>query len=128
MNKAKMATRIVFGLLWIIFGLNFFLNFMPPQPPPPEAAMKFFTGLMANPHFFLILKVTEIAVGVMLVANLAVPLALVVIAPITGNILLYHAVLDAAPAGLGIALLMTALNVVLGVAYFDRFKPLFKRG
>lgn len=125
MNKAKTAARIVFGLLWLVFGLNFFFNFLPAQPPPPEEAMKFLGGLMANPYMFPTIKTLEIAVGLMLVANIAVPLALVLIAPITVNILLFHAVL--APAGMGVTLLMVILNVLLGVAYFNSYKPLFKK-
>ncbi|KYG66079.1 hypothetical protein AZI86_03160 [Bdellovibrio bacteriovorus] len=125
MNKAKTAARIVFGLLWLIFGLNFFFNFLPPQPPVPEEAMKFLGGLMANPYMFPTIKSLEIIVGLMLVANIAVPLALVLIAPITVNILLFHAIL--APAGMGVTLLMVILNVFLGVAYFNSYKPLFKK-
>lgn len=125
MNKAKMAARIVFGLLWLVFGLNFFFNFLPAQPPPPEEGMKFLGGLMANPYMFPVIKTIEVVVGIMLVANIAVPLALVVIAPITVNIILFHAVL--APVGTAPALLMLILNVFLGVAYFNSYKPLFKK-
>lgn len=125
MNKAKMAARIVFGLLWLVFGLNFFFNFLPPQPPVPEEAMKFLGGLMANPYMFPTIKTLEILVGFMLIANIAVPLALVLIAPITVNILLFHAVL--APAGMGVTLLMVILNLALGIAYFNSYKPLFKK-
>lgn len=125
MNKAKLAARLIFGLLWVVFGLNFFFHFLP-QPPPPEAGMKFLSGLMANPYFFPLMKVTEIAVGVLLLLNIAVPLALVLIAPISVNILLYHGVLD--PAGAGLAVLIFVLNIFLGISYFDSYKPLFKRG
>lgn len=125
MNKAKTAARLIFGLLWVVFGVNFFLHFLP-QPPPPEEGMKFMMGLMTNPYLFPVIKVIEIAVGILLLANIAVPFALVVIAPITVNIILYHAVLD--PAGMAPALLMTVLNVFLGIAYFNSYKPLFKRG
>ncbi len=125
MGKAKIAARLIFGLLWVVFGLNFFFHFLP-QPPPPEEGLKFMMGLMANPYMFPIIKVIEIVVGVMLLANVAVPLALVLIAPISVNIILYHAVLD--PAGMAPALLMVILNVFLGIAYFNSYKPLFKRG
>ena len=124
MNKASTAARIIFGLLWVVFGVNFFLHFIP-QPPPPEEGMKFLSGLMANPLFFPLMKVIEIAAGVMLLANIAVPLVLVVLAPITVNILLYHTVLD--PAGAGVAIVMTLIHVFLGYAYFNSFRPLFRK-
>ncbi|MFM6930474.1 MAG: acyltransferase [Bdellovibrio sp.] len=126
MNKAKTAARLIYGLLWVVFGLNFFLHFLPqPAEVMPEAAMKFLGGLMAAPYFMPMVKVTEIVVGIMLLANIAVPLALILISPIVVNILLFHTVL--APASPGIALAVTALNVFLGIAYWNSFKPLFKK-
>lgn len=124
MEKARTAVRVIFGLMWVVFGVNFFLHFIP-QPPPPDEAMKFLSGLMANPIFFPFMKVIEITFGVLLLANVAVPLALVVLAPITLNIFLYHVVLD--PAGAGMAVAMVAIHVFLGYAYFNNFRPLFKR-
>lgn len=125
MKKAIFGMRILFGVLWLVFGLNFFFNFLPAQPPPPEAAMKFLGGLMANPYMFPLIKGLEVLVGLLLVANIAVPLSLVLIAPISVNILLYHGVL--APSGAGVAVLMVALNLILGIAYFEKFKVLFSR-
>lgn len=124
MDKFKTAARLLFGLMWVVFGLNFFFQFLP-QPPPPEEGLKFLSGLMANPYMFPLLKGIEVLVGVLLLANIAVPLALVLIAPITVNILLYHVVLD--PAGSAMALTLVVLNVFLGVAYFERYRPLFKK-
>lgn len=124
MEKARTAARLIFGFLWVLFGVNFFLHFLP-QPPPPEEAMKFLSGLMANPTFFPLLKVVEISCGVLLLANLAVPLTLVILAPITLNIFLYHVALD--PAGAGLAVVITAIHVFLGYAYFNSFKPLFRK-
>ncbi len=125
MSKAKLAARLIFGLLWVVFSLNFFFHFLP-TPPPSEAGMKFLSGLMANPFFFPFMKTIELGVGILLLANIAVPLALVLIAPISVNIMLYHGVL--APEGAGLAILLVVLNVFLGIAYFDSYRPLFKRG
>lgn len=125
MNKVKSAARVIFGLLWVLFGVNFFFNFLP-QPPPPEGGMNFLMGLMANPYIFPLLKTIEVISGILLVLNIATPLALILVAPITVNIVLFHAVL--APQGLPVALVMLVLNVFLGLAYFNSYKPLFKRG
>lgn len=125
MNKVKMIARYLFGALWIIFSLNFFFHFLP-QPPPPDIAMKFLGGLMANPVFFPFMKTIELIGGILLVANIAVPLSLVLLAPITVNIVLFHGML--APQGLPVALLMLVIHLFLGFAYFDSFRPLFKKG
>ena len=61
MDKAKIGLimRVLLGLIFVVFGLNGFLQFMQ-MPPIPQQGMAFLTGLMAAPYFFLILKLTEI--------------------------------------------------------------------
>lgn len=125
MSKARTAARLIFGLLFLVFSVNFFFPFIP-QPMPPEQGMKYLGGLMAAPYFFPVLKVTELVVAILLLTNIAVPLALVVIAPITVQIFLYHTLLD--PSGAPLAILLVVLNAFLGFAYFNYYRPLFKRG
>lgn len=115
--------RIIFALIWVIFGLNFFLQFLP-MPPPKESMMSFVGALMGTGYFMQFVKITEIAVGLLLLLNLFVPLALVVIAPITLNILLIHFFLE--PAGLPMAIGITTMNVILGFSYFKAYKPMLK--
>ena len=119
---APTATRLLLGLTFAVFGLNGFLNFLP-APTPTGAAAEFLGGLAATGYFFPLLKGTEIAVGLLLLTNRWVPLALVVLAPITINILAYHKL---APEGLPLALGITALHLI--VAWFERasFRPLFQ--
>ena len=124
MSKARTAARLIFGLMLVVFSINFFFPFIP-QPPPPEQAMKYLGGLMAAPYFFPVLKVTELVVGILLLTNIAVPLALVVIAPIIVQIFLFHTIL--APAGAPLAILLVFLEAFLGFAYFNYYRPLFKR-
>jgi len=47
MNVAIVTARILFGSIFVVFGLNGFLHFLP-QPPVPEAAGAFFGGLAAT--------------------------------------------------------------------------------
>lgn len=110
MNKLPMIARYALGLIFFVFGLNGFLNFIP-QPPPPENLMTFVTGLMASKYFFPFLKGTEVLCGLMLLANRFVPLALVILAPIVLNIFLVHAFL--APEGLILAVIIGVLEAYL---------------
>jgi hypothetical protein len=125
MKKAALIARYLFGVLWIVFSLNFFFHFLP-QPPPSDLGMKFLSGLMSNPVFFPFMKTIELVGGILLLANIAVPFALVILAPITVNIFLYHTIMD--PGNAPLAILMLVLHVFLGIAYFETYKPLFRKG
>ena len=100
MNKAKLAARIILGLAYLVFGLNFFLQFLP-TPPSSEAMGKITGAIYQTGYMFQFIKITEIVGGLLLVVGLYVPLALVILAPITLNIVLMHAFLDPSGVGLG---------------------------
>lgn len=118
MNKLTLAARLLFGLIFFVFGLNGFLNFIP-MPPLPEAGGSFMGALAATGYFFPVLKATEVLVGIALLSNRFVPLALTVIAPIVVQIVLFHSFL--AP-GLAMPIALVVLNVYLAWAYRDSFR------
>ena len=115
--------RFVFGLVVLVFGLNGFLNFMPLPPPPPQAGA-FMGALAATVYMFPLIKGIEVIVGVLLLSNRFVPLALALIAPNVVNIVLFHAVL--APAGLPVALLVLALELYLAWAYRGSYRAMLQ--
>jgi uncharacterized membrane protein YphA (DoxX/SURF4 family) len=120
LTYAPDAARILLGLIFVVFGLNGFLGFIP-LPPHQGAAAEFMQGLAAAGYFFPLLKITEIAVGVALLAKRYVPLALVVLAPITVNIVAFHSL---APEGLPLALLIVGLQGSLAWSHRASFRPL----
>lgn len=122
LSKVQTPLRVIFGLLWLIFGLNFFFQFLPQQPPMNEAAGQL-VGAIYQSGLLKWVKIIEVLVGVMLVANLFAPLALVFISPIIVNILFVH-VLDT--AGLPIAIVFAVINLVLAISYKDRYADLLK--
>ncbi len=111
---APHAARIILGLLFLVFGLNGFLNFMP-MPPHEGVSAQFLGGLAAAPYFFPILKELEALIGLVLLSNRFVPLALTVLAPITFNILTFHLFLE--PAGSGLVLFITVLQIYAMVSW-----------
>jgi putative oxidoreductase len=119
--KAKLATaaRLLFGLIFTVFGFNGFFHFIPlPELTPQAGAMM---GALANTgYFFPLLKVTEIVCGLLLLSRFYVPLALIVLAPVVVHIAAFHIVLD--PGGLPLAGLLVALEAFLGCAYCSSFK------
>jgi putative oxidoreductase len=123
MQKIKTPARYIFGLLWLIFGLNFFFQFFQ-VPPPSEKAGALLGALFQTGYFFPFVKITEVLVGIALLTNLFVPLALIIIAPISINIFLIHLLLD--PGGALIGVVIVLLNLILGIAYLDHFKAILK--
>jgi putative oxidoreductase len=121
-TKIKIVLRIVLALILIIFGANKFLNFMP-APEFPEAAGNFWGALAKTGYMIPFIGATEIIVGLLLILNKWVGFALIVLAPIAVNMVLFH--INLAPAAIGPAALVTILNAILIYAYWDKYKTLF---
>ena|ERR1700722_9221600 len=105
------SSRFLLGLIFLIFGLNGFLHFIPMAPPSGVAGQ--FLGSMFVSKYLLFVFAIQLIGGVLLLINRYVPVALTILGPIIVNILLFHGLMN--PAGLGLALLVTILwGVVLG--------------
>ncbi|HVZ87050.1 MAG TPA: DoxX family protein [Polyangia bacterium] len=115
------AARIFLGLVFTVFGLNFFLHFLPMPPAPPRAAA-FAGALFGSGYFFPLLKSIEVVAGLLLLANLFVPLTLAVLAPIIVNIIGFHLFLE--PSGLPIPLVVLAAEIYLAWSYRAAFAPM----
>src|SRR5437762_13551697 len=82
--------RILMGLGFFVFGLNGFLHFIPePKTPMPEGAVAFAGAMMKTGYLFQMVMGTQLLVGVLLLLNRFVPLALVLIMPILINIIAF---------------------------------------
>jgi putative oxidoreductase len=92
-------------MIFLAFGLNGFLHFIP-MPPPTAVAGQFFGALFVS-RFYVVIFLLQIVPAVLLLANRYVPLALTILAPIIFNILCVHIFM--APAGLPLAVVVTVL-------------------
>jgi hypothetical protein len=118
------VVRILLGLPLVVFGLNGFLNFIPPPATPlPENAMDFVGALMKSGYMFQLIAVTHLLVGTLLLLNRWVPLALVIFAPFIVNSVAFHFFLER--SGLPMALVFLALELYLAWVYRNAFRPLF---
>ena len=109
MKIVTVIARILLGLLFLVFGLNGFLHFIPMQPPTGLAGQ--YMGALFLSHYLVVVFVLEAVAGLLLLINRYVPLALVLLGPVIVNIVLFHACL--APAGLPIALFAVTLWLVV---------------
>jgi uncharacterized membrane protein YphA (DoxX/SURF4 family) len=121
MSKAILGARIVLGLIFTLFGINYFVPFLP-QPELSEAAGAFFGGLAATGYMLPMVKITELVGGVMLLAGFFVPLALALLAPVVVNIVAFHLFLDL--AGIPISILVLVLELFLAWSYRGAFAPM----
>lgn len=114
---------ILMGLMFLVFGLNGFLNFIPqPKDPMPEGAAAFAGALMKTGYMFPLVMGTQLLVGTLLLLNRFVPLALALIAPIIVGIVAFHIFL--APASIGPGIVVLVLELYLAWAYRNAFRPM----
>src|SRR5271167_3923014 len=111
MKTASAIARYLAGVIFLVFGLNGFLNFIP-MPPPGGLAGQFMGALYAS-HYLWVIFAFQLIAAVLLLINRYVPLAVAVLAPVIVNILSFHALM--APSGLPLALLVAVLWVVIFV-------------
>jgi putative oxidoreductase len=102
--------RYLLALVFIVFGLNGFLHFIPQPPPPSEMAGQYFKVMFAS-HYLVFVFGLQLIAGVLFLFRRTVPLALTIAGPLIVNILLFHALMD--PGGIVPGLVVTALWFVV---------------
>ena len=118
------GARLLLGLTFFVCGLNGFLNFLPaPSAPMPAAAVAFGGALFGTGYMIPLIAATELVTGLLLLANRFVPLALIVLAPVVVNIVLFHAFLT--PTDVSVACLVLVLELGLAVAHRRSYAALF---
>lgn len=118
------VARILLGLPLTVFGLNGFLNFIPqPEVELPERATAFVGALVASGYMMPLIAGTHLLVGLLLLANRAVPLALVVFAPFMVHSVAFHFFLER--SGLPMAFVFLAFELYLAWVYRASFRTLF---
>ena len=115
--------RVLLGVVFLVFGLNGFLNFMPAPKNLPPDVITVSTGLMKG-GYLPVVSATEIIVALLLLTNRFVPLALVLLAPIVVGIITFH--IAVAPATIGPGLVVLAMELYLAWAYRGAFRTILR--
>jgi putative oxidoreductase len=115
MKIVTLIARILLGLVFVVFGLNGFLNFLSLGPMPTGLAGQFMGALFVS-HYYWVIAALQVVGGVLLLVNRFVPLALVLLGPVIVNILCYHVFLN--HAGAPPAIVVTILWFI--VFYWNR--------
>src|SRR5712692_3136562 len=122
MRTASVVARYLAGVIFLVMGLNGFLNFIP-FPPPAGVAGQFMGALYVS-HYLWVIFAFQVIAGALLLLNRYVPLAVAVLAPVIVNILAFHALM--APSGLPMALFVAVLWAVIFVDVRPAFAGLFQ--
>jgi putative oxidoreductase len=121
MKIASIIARYLLGLMFVVFGLNGFLNFIPQPPPANPLAIQFFVAISAS-HFAAFFFAVQLVGGLLLLSGYFVPLALTLLAAELYNILAFH--LTLAP-GIAPALVACVLWVLVFLQYRESLNGLF---
>ena len=122
MKITIVIARFLLGLIFLVFGLNGFLHFIP--APPPSGIAGQFVGALFVSHYLVPIFLLQITSSILLLVNRYVPLALTLLAPIIVNILLIHMLM--LPSGLPLALVVTVLWIVVFLSVRSAFGGLLQ--
>ena len=113
MKIAVLISRILLGLIFVVFGLNGFLNFL--HAPMPTGNAGQYLAVLASTHYIHVVFLVQLVGGLLLLSGQWVPLALVLLGPVIFNVLLFHITME--PSGLppGILALILWFIIFFGV-------------
>ena len=122
MKILTLIARLLLGLIFVVFGLNGFLNFLSMGPVPSGLAGQFIGALVLS-HYFWVVAALQIAGGALLLVNRFVPLGLVLLGPVIVNIILYHVALNR--TGIALAIVVAILWLIVFYAHRQYFSGIF---
>src|SRR5271169_2664743 len=122
MKTTSVVARYLLGLIFTVFGLNGFLNFIHQPPPANPLALQFLIAVSSS-HFAAFFFALQVLGGLLLLSGYFVPLALTILAAELYNILAFH--LTLAPASSTPALVASVLWVLVFLQYRESFKEIF---
>lgn len=118
MKIATIIARSLLGLIFVVFGSNMFLHFIPLPPLPEGPARDFMTALFVS-HYVYVVGAVQVVGGFLLFTGRWTPLGLTLVGPVIVNIVSFHAFM--APAGLPLATVVSALALFLLWNYRQNF-------
>ena len=123
MKIVSIIARYLLGLMFTVFGLNGFFNFIHQPPPTNPLAIQFFVAISAS-HFAAFYFAMQLISGLLLLSGFFVPLALTVLAAELYNILAFHLTLS---PGIGPALVACVLWLLIFLQYRKSFNGVLAR-
>jgi uncharacterized membrane protein YphA (DoxX/SURF4 family) len=121
MKIASLIARYLLGLMFLVFGLNGFLHFIPMQPMLGLAGQ--FMGAVFASKLYVVIFLLQTVSGILLLIGRYVPLALVLLGPVLFNILTFHIFMN--PGGIGLGAFATILWFLVFYSVRANFAGIF---
>ena len=121
MKIAVLVARILLGLMFVVFGLNGFLNFL--HMPMPTGPAGQYMGVLFVSHYLRAVFAVQLLGGLLLLSGQFIALGLVLLGPVIFNILLFHTFLS--PAGFQPAALAVILWFIVFFGVRHAFAGIF---
>jgi putative oxidoreductase len=123
MKVLTIVARVLLGLIFLLFGSNAFLRFLPMPPLPQGVTGEYLHAFFASGYVYFIGGLQVIG-GLLLLIGKFVPLGLTILGAIIVNIWIFHILM--APEGFPPAIVVTILELFLVWQYRDAFKGLLR--
>ena len=123
MKTLTIIARVLLGLIFVFFGSNGLLHFLPMPPLPQGVAGEYLHSFFASGYVYVI-SVFQLIAGLLLLIGKFVPLGLTILGAIIVNIWAFHLLM--APEGLPPAVVVTVLELFLVWCYRDRFAGILR--
>ncbi|MGO9586569.1 MAG: DoxX family membrane protein [Limisphaerales bacterium] len=123
MKIATIIARVLLGLVFVVFGSNIFLHFIPMPPQTPSLATDFSKALMES-HYMYVVGFCQVAGGLILLIGRFIPLGLTLLGPVIVNILCFHIFMN--HEGWQVASVVAALALFLLWRHRTNFAELLK--
>lgn len=123
MKIATIVVRVLLGLVFVVFGSNGFLQFLPVPPLPHDVTGDFLRAFFVS-HYIYAVAACQVIGGLLLLIGRFVPIGLTILGPVIVNIVLFHIFLAA--EGLLLALVIAALFLFLLWRYWAAFAAIVR--
>jgi putative oxidoreductase len=123
MKILTIIARVLLGLIFVFFGSNAFLHFLPMPPLPQGVAGEYLHAFFASGYVYVI-GAFQVIGGLLLLIGRFVPLGLTILGAVIVNIWAFHLLM--APEGLPPAVVVTILELFLVWSYRDRFAGILR--
>jgi len=123
MKIATIIARVLLGLIFVVFGSNAFLNFIPMKEMPQGLAGDY-VKVFATSGYINVIGAMQLLSGLLLLIGRFVPLALTILAAMIFNILTFHLLM--APKDIGPGVIVTIAELFLVWRYRSAFAGLLQ--